>query len=160
MIHVSLQSSDYIVQCVVDGSLSLGSLSGDSLRLQAEIPNSDSFTVVQVGMDRLANESDGGLRFTGTKPMNDMASWHEILERCSTGLQSSTFDMIVASTCANTMVNFPRENPVADILNGGLLDAKEDVTAVVDKPMLQVRHNFVHFLRELFWREHALLGIS
>ncbi|XP_028550153.1 calmodulin-binding transcription activator 2 isoform X2 [Dendrobium catenatum] len=93
---------------------------------------------VQAGMDRLANESDGGLRFTGTKPMNnDMASWHEILERCSTGLQSSTFDVIVASTCANTMVNFPRQNPVADILNGGFLDAKEDVTTVVDKPMLQ-----------------------
>ncbi|XP_020575859.1 calmodulin-binding transcription activator 2 isoform X2 [Phalaenopsis equestris] len=91
----------------------------------------------QVGMHSLANESDGGLTFTGTKTMNDMASWHEIFERCSMELESSNFDMIVASTCANTMEEFPRQDSVENILNSGLLDANEDGAAVLSKPIWQ-----------------------
>lgn len=160
MIHVRLRSSDYIMQYVLNDLLSLRSLSVDYQRFLAEISTSNSSTVAQVHMCKLANESDGGLTFNGTKTLNDMASWHEILERCSTRSQSSTFDMIVASTCANTTEDFPQQNSVANILNGGLLDAKEDSTAILDKPLWQVHHNFVHFMRELLLREHILLGFS
>lgn len=68
----------------------------------------------QVGMDRLVNESNGGLEYTGTMTKTDMASWREIFERCSTELQSPSFEMIVASGCA-----------------------KEDGT-VLDKPVPQI----------------------
>lgn len=99
----------------------------DYQRLQAAIPDFNSFTVGLGSMTKTGHTSDVGLTYSGSSARADAASWHEIPEICPTGF--GTPDSSVSSTWITTLEN-PQQNLfVQDVFTSDLSSQEDALTS-------------------------------
>ncbi|XP_020682547.1 calmodulin-binding transcription activator 3-like isoform X1 [Dendrobium catenatum] len=110
--------------------------------VQAAIPDFKSFTDARDSMTKVENPSDAGFTYSGLSKKTDTASWHEIMESCSTEFQTP-FDLSISSKWATTSEDNPERNSFMnqDFLTGDISTHKEDGTTLLSNIVWQFSDN-------------------
>ncbi|KAK8969768.1 Calmodulin-binding transcription activator 3 [Platanthera guangdongensis] len=99
----------------------------DYQKLQAAMPDFNSFTVGLESMTKTVHTSDVGLTYSGSSAKDDAASWHAIPESCPTGFRTP-FDSSVSSTWVTSFENPERKLFIQDVFTGDLSSQEDGIT--------------------------------